>query len=177
MVSIAVMAILVTIAAGGFEQLMLNLRMSARVNDMMADLALARSEAIKRGRTVILCPRPENDVTGTCAGTNWTNGWIVFVDDDGNDAWDNNVAERAIKVREAVKPCPNVAASGRDCTIEPTNVPTLGGISYLRYRPTGISRTTGNTQVFMHCDGRLNNRGRRIDINLTGRAVVRPWNC
>jgi type IV fimbrial biogenesis protein FimT len=168
LVAMGVMAILVAVAAPSFRDTIMGVRMSAQVNDMMADLALARSEAIKRNRTVILCPSPAPHTN--CAGTNWANGWMVFVDEDGDNIWDNNFAERAIKSREAIKVCAT-------CSIATGNIPTSGGVAYLRYRPTGISQTAATVQIFQFCDGRNNNRGRRIEISPTGRPVARRFNC
>lgn len=70
MVTIAVLAILVAMAAPSFRSILEAQRMRAAAFDLMADLTLARSEALKRGQ--ILAP-----VTLTPVSGNWAAGWNI----------------------------------------------------------------------------------------------------
>jgi type IV fimbrial biogenesis protein FimT len=74
MVALAVLAILATIAAPSFREVLLNNRSSRTVNDLLADLALARSEAVKLAATV----------TVATPGGSWSEGWEVFIDEDAD---------------------------------------------------------------------------------------------
>jgi type IV fimbrial biogenesis protein FimT len=48
---------------------------------LTSTLNLARSEAVKRGRNVSICP----STSGTdCTAASWAAGWIVFVDANGD---------------------------------------------------------------------------------------------
>ncbi len=67
MVTLAVLAIVLSLAVPSFNTLIQNNRMTTRANDMATALHLARSEAIKRGTAV----------TVTAVGGNWNNGWVV----------------------------------------------------------------------------------------------------
>jgi type IV fimbrial biogenesis protein FimT len=49
-------------------------------NDVIATINLARSEAIRRGAPVAVCHSGDGT---TCSGT-WSDGWIVFVDANGD---------------------------------------------------------------------------------------------
>lgn len=69
MVTISVLAIIMALAVPSFRQLLEAQRMRAAAFDIVADLVLARSEALKRGTTVTLAP-----ATG-----GWANGWSVSV--------------------------------------------------------------------------------------------------
>ena len=172
MVTLAVLSILILVAAPAFREAIMNVRMSALANDLMADLALARSEAIKQGRTVMICPSPAPHTA--CSGTDWKVGWMVFVDADNDGRWDNTAAERGFKSRE---PAPTAAT----WTITTANIPTAapGSTAYLRYRATGVSLTTAVDQTITLCDGRADipNRGRVITISPTGRPVVTRVTC
>ena len=58
-------------------------RVSSEVNTLLGDLQYARSEAVKEGTTVSVCPgtvtTSGTSVTGTCTGgANWQGGWFVF---------------------------------------------------------------------------------------------------
>lgn len=79
MITIAVMAILMSIAVPAFQSFVQNGRMAGRANEVMAGLAYARSEAVKRAADVTVCASSDGS---TCSGT-WTQGWVVL-DQAGN---------------------------------------------------------------------------------------------
>lgn len=70
MVAIAVLAVILLLAVPGFRQMLEAQRLRATTFDMMTDLTLARSEALKRGKDVTLKP--------VTVG-NWVDGWRVLV--------------------------------------------------------------------------------------------------
>lgn len=72
MITVAVLAVLVAIAAPSFREILESQRMRAAAFDLMADLTLARNEALKRGNI----PAP---VTLTPASANWVEGWSMTV--------------------------------------------------------------------------------------------------
>ena len=165
MIAIAVLAILITIAAPSFRDAMMNVRMSANVNDLMADLALARSEAVKRGVPVRLCRSNGGaNCNGGAGNGNWTVGWIVFIDD--NDNGNRNGAELVLRARAAVQ-------TGTSVLLAP-------GDRDLPFRPSGVTNISAATSpTFTICDGRptVPNRGRLVTISPTGRAVVTRITC
>jgi len=80
MFTIVVLAVLLGIGVPNFRDFIRNSRMTAAANDLLADLNLARSEAVKRRVAVTLC---KSDDGTTCDGDDATpfRRWIVFVDD------------------------------------------------------------------------------------------------
>ena len=57
-------------------------RLATQAQALANDLAIARSEAIKRGRRVILCRSGDGQ---SCAETGgWESGWMTYVDVDGS---------------------------------------------------------------------------------------------
>lgn len=84
MVTLSIVAILSGIAAPSFAGLMRDSARTTAVNDFIHALFLARSEAIKRGRIVSLCKSSDGSTCSNRADT-WSGGWIVFVNDDGDD--------------------------------------------------------------------------------------------
>jgi len=84
MVTLAVAAILLSIAVPSFTQLAVNSRLTAQANDVVAALNLARSEAIKRNTNVSFC-RVSSETAVNCAAATraWTN-WIVTTGSGGN---------------------------------------------------------------------------------------------
>ena len=55
LVAIAIAAILIALAAPSFKQLIQSSTMSSNVNNFLADMRYARSEAIRRGGSVVMC--------------------------------------------------------------------------------------------------------------------------
>lgn len=73
MVTLAVLAILVTIAIPNFQMFVMNSRMATQTNDVITALSLARSEAVKRAANVTVCASSN----GTSCTGGWAQGWIV----------------------------------------------------------------------------------------------------
>ena len=88
MITVAIAAILLALAAPSFQSAMVTSRTATLSNDLLAALQLARSEAIKRRTVVTLCPR----VAGaeTCAsGTNYASGgWAIATGGTVLRVWD-----------------------------------------------------------------------------------------
>lgn len=81
MVTVAIAAILASIAAPNFRNLLLNNARASTVNDLVAALHQARVESQKQGRDAVVCPL---NAAGTCepSTTNWNNGWLIYVNMD-----------------------------------------------------------------------------------------------
>jgi type IV fimbrial biogenesis protein FimT len=173
MVVIAIIAIGLGIAAPSVRNLTLNARMSAQANDLLADLALARTEAIKRNVRVAMC----SSSTGlACTGGTplrpapWEVGRIVFVDTNQNGSRDDG--------EEILRTAPE-APIGNTVGVEGDTA--AGEARTLHYRASGSMSPGGANVLFTLCDERTGAAaagvGRRITINNTGRAVVTRWNC
>lgn len=85
-ITVAIAAILITLAVPSFSTMIKNNRRAAAVNELVVDINFARSEAVKRGSRVSLCRTSDYAAAvPTClAGSGWEQGWIVFDDEDGN---------------------------------------------------------------------------------------------
>lgn len=88
MMAIAVGAILVALAAPGFQQALGKNRLSTAASELTGAVQLARTEAIRNNRRVTLC-RSEDGSACSSASSTWP-GWIVFVDTDGDGLRDSN---------------------------------------------------------------------------------------
>jgi type IV fimbrial biogenesis protein FimT len=77
MVTLAVAAIILAIAAPSFSQMIRDHRLITTANDFMGTMQLARSEAIRRGVQVTMLPITQGD---------WSSGWNVFTDWNGNES-------------------------------------------------------------------------------------------
>jgi type IV fimbrial biogenesis protein FimT len=82
--TLAIFAVLATLATPGLRELQLNGRRTAVVNGFLRDLFLARSEAIKRVEVVSVC-RSRDGQRCDYSAADWSIGWIVFVNRDRDD--------------------------------------------------------------------------------------------
>ncbi|MCG8414292.1 MAG: GspH/FimT family pseudopilin [Pseudomonadales bacterium] len=78
---VAILGILIGLALPGFTDTVEAANTNSQIKVMLTTLNLARSEAIKRGQDVSICASSDG---ADCDAANWTEGWIVFVDNNGD---------------------------------------------------------------------------------------------
>lgn len=124
-VVVAIAAILLAVGVPSFSAFLDRSRVTAEVNQLLSDLALARSEAVTRRGRVVLCRSAQPAAADAiCAGdgTDWGSGWIVFADHAvAGTAFQRDPAEAAEAVIRA-----HVPASSR-ITIQAN--PALAGFA------------------------------------------------
>ena len=152
MVTIAVAAILLGIAAPSFQDLVIRNRLATNANQLVTALNLARSEAIKRGTTVSVCKSANGSSCGG-SGVNWESGWIVFVNNDDDSPAVVDPGEPILRV------FPGIAAGY-------TLRPNTNFTNFLTYRADGTSNQWGR---FVLCHNNTLNGSRAIFINSMGR--------
>lgn len=76
MVTVAIIAIVATIALPSFNDVIVRNRIVTQTNELMAALSYARSEALRSNSPVGVCGR-NADSSGCDAGS-WDRGWVVF---------------------------------------------------------------------------------------------------
>jgi type IV fimbrial biogenesis protein FimT len=150
LIVIAILAILAGVAVPALRDMVLSNRQVAAVNELVAALQLARSEAITRNvstpATVTVCP----STSGTACGGDWEDGWIVFV----NDGCDATVPNANSIVRYT---------SGPASSLDVTATGFGGGVCFRR---EGRARNTGD---FVFCDDRGADQARVVQLGFTGR--------
>jgi len=86
MVTIAVLAILLAIAFPSFQGSMRSNRLATTTNEVLASVALARSEGLRSRGHGAICPSAD----GLTCGVDWNEGWIVWSDTDDSSAVDGD---------------------------------------------------------------------------------------
>jgi prepilin-type N-terminal cleavage/methylation domain-containing protein len=171
MIVVVLAASILAIGAPSFQQFRLNNRLTNAANDLLAVITVARTEAIKRQRTVAAC-RSDNPTSedAKCSTTSEA-GWIVFDDADGNCVRGDSVTEPLLGAR---------TFENSNAT-NPLRVKTDGDC--LQFGASGFRRKVGTLTSLSHitlCDNRgLDGRpdqaispGRGILITTTGRARI-----
>ena len=113
LVTITVLVILSSIAATSYSTSVNNNRLYASQNEFVAYLALARSEAARRGVPVVL------SAAAPTTGNAFGGGWTVWVDTDGNGSFDSG--EPVLRSHEAL---PSTILIGDGATTSITFNPT-----------------------------------------------------
>jgi type IV fimbrial biogenesis protein FimT len=86
MVALTVLAVLAALAAPGFASITRSLRVDTVREQFIGSMNLARTEAVRLGRTVVM--RRIEPCTAATAAKDWYCGWRVFVDLNQNNAQD-----------------------------------------------------------------------------------------
>src|SRR5690606_15191030 len=113
-------------------------RAAAAVASLRSHMALARTAAITHGRTAILCPSSDGR---TCTnGTDWSAGWLVYVDRNRNRQPDPEDEILRTDLR------PNAVS---------LRIASSAGRRQLRYRADGTSAGTNLTLSICGRSGNL----------------------
>lgn len=162
-VTLALAAILVALAMPDFGETLRSWRRDSATRALTSSLHLARTEAIKSSRRIMVCP--SSNGTSCTATTEWRNGWMVFVDDGATDqAFD--AGERILQVTTA----PGGIAS----------LTSSGGMTFLQFFPTSLmapgstaGATTGATTFTVTPSGATSaTLVNKITVSRVGRATV-----
>jgi len=79
---LCVLSIITAIAAPSMAALLERQHAVAATNALVTQLAMARMAAISRRGTAVFCPSASGN---SCdAGNDWSGGWLLFLDRDGN---------------------------------------------------------------------------------------------
>lgn len=160
-VVLTIASILLMIAGPALQKFVASNRLTSQVNDLLADINLARSEAIKR-----------NAVTGVCASTsgtsctasgNWASGWMVYYDNSGTKA--------VLKVHEALTGNNTLSASQTDVSSSTTTA-----VDTVAYGKSGAFASQAYTYQFTVCDPKRR-QSRIIDISVLGQTSVSSSTC
>ena len=148
-ITLAITAILAGIAGPAMAGFIEHQRASAAVASLTAHMQLARMAAVSRNHRAVLCP--SNDGSTCVAGTDWSTGWMLFVDDDGNRRPDGN---------------DDILRADLQPTSQHLRIVSTTGRQQLRYLPDGSSAGS-NLTVRLCRDDRLLGR---VIVNNGGRV-------
>ncbi|CAH1748588.1 Type IV fimbrial biogenesis protein FimT [Thauera humireducens] len=151
-----VIAIAVILAAIGLPQMNIftqNNRLVSQVNLLIVTLNEARSSAVTRGRRVVVC----ESANGTSCNGNWTDGWMSFVDVEGNGTF-NAATDEILTV---------VRAAPAGVTIR------LHDVDLISFSPQGNLIDDAGAPaaaLFTICDSRGRTSARGVIVDPTGRS-------
>ncbi|MES2369190.1 MAG: GspH/FimT family pseudopilin [Pseudomonadota bacterium] len=167
LVTLAVAAILLTVAVPNYRMFVMNSRMTTQANDLITALNMARSEAVKRGASVTVCASSNSTLTtANCMG-GWAQGWLVFTDSGTLGVVDGN--DLRLRVQQALSGT-STLSGGADVASKITF--TADG------RTTMPTTATAATTTLTLCPpSPAIVQGRAIQIERTGRTRVSTVAC
>ncbi|MFT7373587.1 MAG: type IV fimbrial biogenesis protein FimT [Oleiphilaceae bacterium] len=157
LVTLVVLSVVVAVAIPSFQSTIEKNSISASISEFAATLRLARTEAVKRGRLVVVCPSADQ---ASCSGT-WQNGWLVFEDTNANGSY-SAVADDLIRVHEALVADNILQWSDAGSATWADDVTT-----FIQYNGRGLITTSNGT--FKVCSRSRNNKwARALVVGLVG---------
>ena len=153
LVTVAMIAIVLTLGVPAFRDTVRNNVLTANINDFIATLNFARSEAVKRGISVTVRK------TSTSSSVGWEGGWEVFSDNNADGTKDTT--DQVIRVHEPLKS--NLTLRGNN-----------NFINRITYKPSGESNTFGS---FALCDTSVSGNptkrtARLLAVSILGRVSL-----
>lgn len=125
MVTLAIAAILMFLAIPSFVSYQRNTQLTSAANSLLAAINAARGEAMKRGMSAMVVP--------TNNGSDWTTGWVVFVDKNNSRTYtDTGDVKDSIVLTQAAVPS-GISVTG-------TGIAS-GGTPYIMFDASGYSKT------------------------------------
>lgn len=165
LVTLAIAAILIGLGVPSFKSMIQSNAISSAVNTFLADMRFARSEAIRRGGSVILCrsdnPEASPPKCATGSGDNgWVSGWIIFQDTDTDSKYDDGT-DTLLRVQEPIKSMDSIMVGGK--TMNAFNFVATGRLANLSSGT--VTLTFGGSQY-------ANDLRRTVCVSISGRARV-----
>lgn len=178
MMVVALITILVVVGTPSLQYLVINSRITAKTNELVGTLNAVRSETITHGSNRYkIRPRPMP------AGTDWSEGWVVWFDEDNND----EVGEEASTIDPDTGETTQVDGERILKVFDGIGSIVVNQISgprpVIRYDSRGKLRDTGNTifQFSICLKDRKENqpKGRIVEVGYIGRVSVvdREFDC
>lgn len=158
LVVIAMVAILATVAAPNLSDMLAANRVQAQQRDLAGALSTARSEAATRGRPVSVC----RSANGTGCGGDWSDGWILFQDDNKPSGTSGVVdaGETVIRVGDGS----SAAVSVFD---------TSGtAVDFIRFDRQGFVNRPASGRLTVQLCGEKPRHGRAVLLEPTGRVAL-----
>jgi type IV fimbrial biogenesis protein FimT len=163
MVVVAIAAVLIAMAVPSFTGLIKSNQVSSAVNTFMSDVRFARSEAIKRGGSVVMCRSNTPDTSPpkchTGSGTNgWISGWIIFQSLNSSTDW--VAGDTLLRIQPAITSVNSMVEKNDRSTLSFTATGRLQSVGSVMQIQVGVSPELSNEQQRVVC------------INLGGRAKI-----
>lgn len=157
-VTMAIAAVLMMVAVPNFVNFQRNSQLTSLTNSLVASIYAARGEAMKTGFNAFVVP--------TANGSDWTTGWIVFVDNNGDDAF-SAADDTLVQTQPALESY--FTASGTGSSGETPAYIMFSGSGYSKTKSGGFDALTLSIARSDAPTSAVYEQTRRIIVSSTGR--------
>lgn len=155
MVTIAIAAVLLSVAMPSFDSVILSTKLSAYSGNLVASTLLARGEAIKRNAVVSLCVSSNG---ASCGTGGWEQGWLVTCQTTDQVVCDpSGAATLVIQYQPTVSPGWKISEAN--------------ALTRISFDPTGVGATSA-TMTVCRATPSVGTQQRVVRISATGRPYV-----
>lgn len=160
LVTIAIVAVLASLAVPSFRTMLVKRSVDSAADILVSDLRFARSEAVKRSNIVTVCA--SSNGTG-CFGSGgiWKDGWITFVDFDGDGNLEAADGDQIVRVQGALPSIASLAAADGTSQFN------------FKYQPTGWAKAAVQTFIVTPSGDVPAGSTRLVCVSTNGRAGLR----
>ncbi len=161
MVALVVAISIMVIGIPAFNGLLSSNLMTGYANQLVGDLRYARNSAVDNISHITVCAS-NSDQTG-CSGTDWSNGWLIFEDEDQGD--DLDAGEKILRVRE-------IPSNERSDLVFGSGAP-----STIRFNTGGENVKGAEITLSLKRSDCIGTQARTITISVMGRPSVEHIAC
>ena len=151
MITMAIVGLVFAIGIPSMNTFIQNDRLVTQINTLIGHLSYARSEAVKRSQQVGVCV--SNNTTSCTGGNNWENGWIIFVDIDGDGSF--TAGDEILRAQQQLK---------GENTLSPGTVGSQVTYDYRGFLASDVG-------TFSLCDDRGDGYAKAITVTASGRVT------
>lgn len=160
MVTLAIGAVLMMIAAPSFVGFQRNSEMTSATNSLLAAANAARAEAMKTGMNAFVVPIGN--------GSSWSDGWIVFVDRNRDNTY-TATADTTIMEQPATPSYLTITGTG-NAAVTPASYIMFDSSGYAKSYGTGVANLTLSIVRNDVPSAQASAETRRIVVARTGRV-------
>jgi len=156
LIVVSMAALLIIASSYSYVDWQQNQASRALSNQVFAALRLAKNIAINTGQMVSVCAGTDTTLSACNTGAaNWNNGWMVFLDPNGNGTYSAANLVQAYQITNINNPNTDVDTTGVLKSYATFN--TLGFATrqvHITFKPTGCTGTNG-MDVYLNGSGRV----------------------
>ena len=154
---ILIVGILASVGTASFKYVNTSNRIASEINGLLGDMQFARSQAIKTGGFVSVCP--STNASSCSSSTSWDTGWIVFLDFNGDGTVQGG--DTVIRAQRSISPDTLVSSPS-----------TFKYITFNREGYASLSGVTGYTSIVLNSNP-VNTQWRRcLAVSAIGALAV-----
>ena len=161
MVTIALVAVLMMVAVPSFVTFQRNAELTSFANSLLAAANAARGEAMKRGRYAMVVPLD---------ATNWSSGWVVFVDVDRSQGY-ASASDVTIQTKEAAPAFLTISGTSGSTGATPPYI-MFDASGYAKNKANAFASSTLEISRNDVTGAELLKQTRRFKVDPSGRARV-----